>query len=187
MTITCANGVLDCPFLLLLLLIPALLAPSNSLSNVATTRSITPSPCPVSPLLGARESNSSKKRTDAPLYPLLPAPSNDDELGGFTAASRAASNTERIFASLSPTYEPSNSGPFTERNGRPHSRATAFATSVLPVPGAEKKKNGKNEKSYNKINNRGKKMNTHGQIIIYQIVDCPQIRLDISMAIPQHP
>ena len=49
------------------------------------------------------------------------------------AADRAASNTARIFASLSPTYEPSNSGPFMDRKGKPHSRATALATSVFPV------------------------------------------------------
>mmetsp|Transcript_32402 Transcript_32402/g.68500 ORF Transcript_32402/g.68500 Transcript_32402/m.68500 type:complete len:246 (-) Transcript_32402:696-1433(-) len=104
-------------------------------------RSITPSPWPVSPLLGARESNSSKNKTDAPLYPPPPPPSfNEEVVRGSIAAERAASNTVRIFASLSPTYDPRSSGPLIERKGSPHSRATAFATRVLPVPGGPNSK-----------------------------------------------
>mmetsp|Transcript_5530 Transcript_5530/g.12234 ORF Transcript_5530/g.12234 Transcript_5530/m.12234 type:complete len:374 (-) Transcript_5530:247-1368(-) len=112
---------------------------SNSASKVAVTRSITPSPCPVSPRLGAKESSSSKKRTEAPAYPPLWQPFPSAEVDA-DAAARAAAKTSRTLASLSPTYEPNSSGPLIERNGIPHSRATALAMRVFPVPGGPKQR-----------------------------------------------
>ena len=68
------------------------------------------------PRRGARESSSSKKSTQG-------------------CAFRARSNTSRTFFSLSPTYMLMSSGPLMLMKLMEHSVATAFAMSVLPVPG----------------------------------------------------
>uniref|UniRef100_A0A2M4CVD5 Uncharacterized protein n=1 Tax=Anopheles darlingi TaxID=43151 RepID=A0A2M4CVD5_ANODA len=90
--------------------------PSISLNICETTRSITPPESPLTPRFGANESSSSRNRTHG-------------------EAVRARSNTSRTFCSLCPTYMFSSSGPCTDRKLRLHSVATAFAISVLPVPG----------------------------------------------------
>mmetsp|Transcript_18815 Transcript_18815/g.58534 ORF Transcript_18815/g.58534 Transcript_18815/m.58534 type:complete len:565 (+) Transcript_18815:64-1758(+) len=91
-------------------------SPSSSASSWLTTRSITPPESAPPPRLGASASSSSKNRMTG-------------------RARRARSKTSRTFFSDSPMYMLTSSGPFTERKLRPHSVATAFATSVLPVPG----------------------------------------------------
>ena len=90
--------------------------PSNSANIWLTIRSMTPPESPWFPRFGAMESNSSKKMTQG-------------------LASRARWKIRRTFASDSPMYILSNSGPLTERKLREHDVATAFANSVLPVPG----------------------------------------------------
>ena len=51
------------------------------------------------------------------------------------AFSRACSNRSRTRAAPTPTNISTNSEPEMEKNGTPASPATAFARSVLPVPG----------------------------------------------------
>ena len=79
-------------------------------------RSMTPPESPCAPRLGATESSSSKKTTQG-------------------RASRARWNTRRTFASDSPIYMFSSSGPLIEKKFSEHEVATALARSVLPVPG----------------------------------------------------
>ena len=92
------------------------LIPSSSASNWETIRSITPPESPWLPLLGATESNSSKKMTHG-------------------LASLAFSKTLLTLASDSPMYMFNNSGPFTEKKLREKLVAMALASNVLPVPG----------------------------------------------------
>ena len=77
---------------------------------------MTPPESPWFPRFGAIESSSSKKMTHG-------------------LASRARWNTRRTFASDSPMYMLSSSGPLTEKKLSEHVVATALASSVLPVPG----------------------------------------------------
>ena len=51
------------------------------------------------------------------------------------AFARACSNRSRTRAAPTPTNISTNSEPEIEKNGTPASPATAFASSVLPVPG----------------------------------------------------
>ena len=73
------------------------------------------------PLLGAKESSSSKKIIH----------------GAFRFAFKKIS---RMFFSLSPMYMFNNSGPLTERKFILHSVAIHFARRVFPVPGGPKNK-----------------------------------------------
>ena len=52
------------------------------------------------------------------------------------ACSRACLNRSRTRAAPTPTIISTNSAALIEKNGTPASPATAFASSVLPVPGA---------------------------------------------------
>lgn len=90
--------------------------PSSSASIWLTMRSITPAESPCAPRFGAIESSSSKNTTHG-------------------RAARARAKTRRTFASDSPMYMFSNSGPFTEKKFSAQDVATAFASRVLPVPG----------------------------------------------------
>mmetsp|Transcript_53830 Transcript_53830/g.73535 ORF Transcript_53830/g.73535 Transcript_53830/m.73535 type:complete len:254 (+) Transcript_53830:331-1092(+) len=89
---------------------------SSSVRSCDTTRSITPPESDPRPLAGARESSSSKKRTQG-------------------AEVLAASNTFLTFFSDSPMYMSNSSGPLTDKKASLHSVATALAMRVFPVPG----------------------------------------------------
>ena len=88
--------------------------PSSSVSNCETTRSVTMLSPPI-PLVGAIESISSKNTTHG-------------------AACLALLNISLIPRSDSPTHLLNNSGPLTLIKLASDSVATAFASSVLPVP-----------------------------------------------------
>ena len=90
--------------------------PSNSVKNCDRTFSDTPESVVCLPLLGAIESNSSKKIIHG-------------------AAIFAFRKISRIAFSLSPTYLDSNSGPLIEIKLALLSCATALAKSVFPHPG----------------------------------------------------
>ena len=95
--------------------------PLISVSNCETTCSLTCAPPESEPLLGARESISSKKiMHGATCFALL--------------------KTSRICCSDSPTHFESNSGPFIAIKFTPASFATAFAIIVFPQPGGPKSK-----------------------------------------------
>mmetsp|Transcript_56594 Transcript_56594/g.175982 ORF Transcript_56594/g.175982 Transcript_56594/m.175982 type:complete len:370 (+) Transcript_56594:895-2004(+) len=89
---------------------------SSSVTSCETTRSMTPPESLPRPRAGARESSSSKNKTQG-------------------CRSRALWKRFRTFRSLSPMYMERSSGPFTLRKCTRHSVATAFANRVLPVPG----------------------------------------------------
>lgn len=112
--------------------------PSSSVRSCDTILSITPPESAPAPRAGARESSSSKKITHG-------------------RASLARWKVSRTFFSLSPIYLQRrdktlhrssdegqymlmSSGPLTLIKLRLHSVATAFATSVLPVPGGPYKR-----------------------------------------------
>jgi hypothetical protein len=78
--------------------------------------SMMPAESPCMPRLGATESSSSKNTAQR-------------------CAVRAHWNTHRMFASDSPMYMFSSSGPFIEKKFSEHNVATALTRSILPVPG----------------------------------------------------
>lgn len=115
------SGRFVAPITKTLLAAPADDIPSSSASSWLTILSITPPESPWFPRFGATESSSSKKMTHG-------------------LASRARWNTRRTFASDSPMYMLSSSGPLTEKKFREQDVATALARSVLPVPGGPYKR-----------------------------------------------